>query len=181
MSIDYNNTYSMPLVDYIDSDNDQDSIEVVSNYDEKDNDLIETTRNLMFTSDDDSDVDSDLDFDGKPINTSGGEDANIRSTNTIIDNHHAAPIDKETHSSSKAQHSNISNVRKNTKDLKRKRRCWSVEKKLEILQELKSNQNKRGTASSNDCSPAQLRKWLLNENKLVAILKLKKMVSFQSI
>ncbi|CAF1539708.1 unnamed protein product, partial [Adineta ricciae] len=163
----------MSLVDYIDSGDDQNSIEVVSNYDEKDNDLIDMTKNLMFTSDGDSDSNSDSGFDGKPINGIGGEDANIRSTRTIIDIHHVVPIDNEIHSSSKSDHSNISNIRKNTKDLKRKRRCWSVEKKLEILHELKSNRNKRGTASANDCSPAQLRKWLLNENKLVAILKSK--------
>jgi len=217
MSTDHNNPYSMSLVDYIDSGDDQDSIEVVSNYDEKENDLIDMTKNLVFTSDDDSNIDSDSDFDGKPINDHGGEDdrgaryggegdrgvryggesANIRSTFNIIVNHHAAPIDKEIHSSpkdtstrsksdeanashpsiqsilSKAQHNNISNGHKNVKDLKRKRRCWLVEEKLEILQELKLNQNKRGTASSNDCSPAQLRKWLANENKLVAILKSK--------
>jgi hypothetical protein len=227
MSTDHNNTYSMSLVDYIDSDDDQDFIEVVSNYDEKENDLIDLTKNLVFTSDDDSNTDSDSVFDGKPINDHGGEgdrgaryggegdrgaryggegdrgaryggeDANIRSTSNVIVNHHAAPIDKEIHSSpkntstrsesdeanashpstqpisSKAQHNNISNGHKNVKVSKRKRRCWLVEEKLEILQALKSNQNKRGTASSNDCSPAQLRKWLANENKLVAILKSK--------
>ena len=207
MSTDHNNTYSMSLVDYIDSDDDQDSIEVVSNYDEEENDLIDMTKDLVFTSDDDSNIESDSDFDGKPINDHGGEGdrgvryggegANIRSTSNNIVNHHAAPIDKEIHStpkdtstrskydeanashpsiqsiSSKTQHNNISTCHKNLKDLKRKRRCWSVAEKLEVLQQLKSNQNKRGTASSNNCSPAQLRKWLENENKLVAILKSK--------
>lgn len=197
MSTDHNNTYSISLVDYIDSGDDQDSIEVVSNYDEEENDLIDTTKDLVFTSDDDSNIESDSDVDGKPISDHGGEGANIRSTSNNIVNHHAAPIDKEIHSSpkdtstrskydeanashpsiqsisSKTQHNNISTCHKNLKDLKRKRRCWSVAEKLEVLQQLKSNQNKRGTASSNNCSPAQIRKWLKNENKLLAILKSK--------
>ncbi|UJR12334.1 hypothetical protein I4U23_016511 [Adineta vaga] len=61
MSADHNNKHSMSLVDYVDSDNstndsndDNDSIEVVSSYDEKENDLIDMTKNLVFSSDDDS-------------------------------------------------------------------------------------------------------------------------------
>ncbi|CAF1687246.1 unnamed protein product, partial [Adineta ricciae] len=64
----------MSLVDYMDSDNsandsndDNDSIEVVSTYDDKENDLIDMTQNLMFTSDDESDTHGDLDFDSKSV------------------------------------------------------------------------------------------------------------------
>lgn len=122
MSTDHNYKNSMSLVNYMDSDNssndsddDDNAVEVVSSCDEKENDLIDMTKNLMFSSDDESDTNGDSDFGGESI--AGDDDIhcfspggtndpdfrhgalhNIRSAFHNINDHRVTLVDKDIHS-----------------------------------------------------------------------------------
>ena len=60
------------------------------------------------------------------------------------------------------------------KGAKRKRRQWTVKEKLEIIASFEKCKNKRQTANKENCTPAQLRKWIKEKDKLVNLHRSKK-------
>ncbi|CAF1468474.1 unnamed protein product [Rotaria sordida] len=181
MSMSDDNIHLLPLDDCTDSDNssneseDNNSIEVVSNIDEVENQIVDMTKYLAFSCDEELeinnnnthsttldhtwlkynfDVSDDDPLEYHPSNvfvTSSPSHLPLVTINTIgLDNNKMRKISKHKH------------------------RQWSVSEKLDALVTLKSNGSKHRTAVQDDCTTAQLRKWLKCEDELTDILKNKK-------
>lgn len=223
MSLHSDNVHLLPLDGYDDFENsanesdDSDSIEVVSNIDE-DNDIVDMTKNLVFSSDDEfhdnyengdhSSLLSDKNNGGftrdavTDIHSSFGRtisggfapvavnnnlssfdvadpESDIDASDNELNEYYllnmSIPTSTSTCHSSSITNKNITaGVDKIQKNVKRKRRQWTIEKKLEVVRTFKLNQNKHQTASQHGCSRAQLRNWLEMEVKLINLSKEKK-------
>jgi hypothetical protein len=222
MSMEDDDIHLLPLDGYNDFENssneseDNDSIEVVSNVDEEENDIVDMTKSLVFSSDDELQDNDDGDdhcssFDDKNNRgftrgavdhirpsfndtndhgfTLGAVRNNLSSFDDVcsesdLDASNDDPFEyyplnvsvpsSSSHLSSTTTNDIASGGDKIGKRLKRKRRQWSVEEKLEVLTTFKLNQNKHRTAAQHGCTTAQLRNWLASEMKLTSISKEKK-------
>lgn len=235
MSMDTDNIHLLPIGEYDNSDgsspesDDEDSIEIVSEADEEENHIIDMTKNLAFSSDDELETYTAADeYLSGDINNRGlelGANDNIRSpfkninnyayTRDVADNvrpslndisgrgytlstanHVRSSFEKDysksnidlpdnglceyntldlpASSASSCLSSTTTNGNANVRELKRKRYSWSIEQKLEAISIYKLNKNKRKTANECGCTAAQLRKWLVNEDKLISLSKEKK-------
>jgi hypothetical protein len=198
MSENSDNIHLLPLDNYNDFENssseseDNDSIEIVSNVDEEENDIVDVTKQLAFSSDDESDFDGDgnncSSLDGIVSHCSLLDDVCFKSNIDASDDDPVeySPLNVSVPSSS--SHSQLvvpdtvaSSNNKIETTSKRKRRQWSVAEKLSALATFKLNQSKHRTAVEHGCTTAQLRKWVKDEVKLINISKEKKGMLFQFI
>ena len=198
MSMDDDNIHLLPLDSYNEfnefgnasnESEDDDSVEVVSNIDVEEHNIVDMTKNLIFSSDDDIHY---LSGDKNHGDFARGVSDNIRSSydDTGLESDVDASDDSvesyslnlsvpspSSHSSSTTTNDIRSGYDKIENGAKRKRRQWSVEENLDALTTLKLNQNKHQTAVQHGCTRAQLRNWLANEMKLINLSKVKKVRS----
>lgn len=216
------NIHLLPIVGYDDSEESSDvsehndSLEIISVVDEDENETIDTTKELLYTSLDQLQINGghndyslrDSDADNHDFRRGAVE--NIRSSfndvtnydipTSVINNHRRTlddsssesdldasnhhPIEQHpsnshtqsslSYSSSTTTNDILSNVDPVEKKSKRKRRSWSVVEKMEAIAKFRLNQNKSLTSMELGCTPAQLRNWLKNEQKLADLAKMKK-------
>ena len=176
--------------DSSDEQENDDSIEVVSELDEG-NDIIHMTKNLVFSSDEESqhndadDHHSSLGdehnraFAPVPIDinlSSFDNDCSVLNDDQVEYSPLVVPVSSSSsHSSSITTSDDVpSGSDKIGGSVKHKRRQWSIEEKLKILTVFKLNKNKNRTAAQHGCTTAQLRNWLANEAKLINLSKEKK-------
>ncbi|CAF1213314.1 unnamed protein product [Rotaria sordida] len=199
MSMNDGEVHLLPLIDNNDFDNssseseDDDSIEVVSNVDEEENKIIDMTKYLTFSSDDESEIDDNANditlLDNHIIHCSNINDRTRSSApdGTCLDsgsdvsdddvNEHHPSNECATNSTSYSLPvvTDVSGSKNDTKKTsKRKRRQWSIVEKLNAINTFKSNGSKHRTAVEHGCTTAQLRKWLNCENELLNIVKSRK-------
>lgn len=173
-------------------------IEVVSNIDEQENDIVDMAQCLAFSSDDelqnDHIVDHFLRSPNDKNNLKSIRDANdhevehnfVNNSCSLSGDNMESSSDEETFeinpanvslpfSSSQVSSSKNTLVLSNSvevkKDLKQKRRRWSIEEKLRIINIFESNKNKLKTATEFGCTTAQLRSWLSINQKLINLSK----------
>ncbi|CAM4847308.1 unnamed protein product [Rotaria magnacalcarata] len=189
----------LPLIDNNDFDNssseskDDNSIEVVSNVDEEENKIIDMTKYLTFSSEDESEID-DNDHDvilldnhvvqycntNDRIQSSAPDGTCLNSCSDVSDddvneNHLSNKCTTNSTSYSLPVATGVNRFNNDTKKTsKRKRRQWSIFEKFYAINAFKSNGSKHRIGVEQCCTIAQLRKWLKCENKLVNIVKSKK-------
>lgn len=179
MSMNDGELHLLPFMDNNDFNNssseseDDESVEVVSNVDEEENQIVDMTKYLTFSSDDESEIDDNVN-DITHNDTGLDSDSDIPDDD-VIENHASNECTTNSTSSSLIVAANVSDSNTNiNKTSKRKRRQWSIAEKLNAIKAFKSNGSKRRTAIEHGCTTAQLRKWVKCENELSDIIKRKK-------
>jgi len=143
------------------SSSDDSDIEITSNVDEAENELIRLSTYLQFDSENDTDDDETFDWPAPPppliySNSSASDDEEQNNSHQVV-----LPTTSTNHDLSK-------------QPIKSKRRQWSIKEKLNAIQLFEKNQSKHKTSRITGCTRAQLRNWLINKEDLFTIYKQKK-------
>ncbi|CAF1246010.1 unnamed protein product [Adineta steineri] len=162
-----NEEHLAPLIDDVnlitsdcDSSDVDSSVEIVSNVDENENELIRlsTYLHLESSEEENNDQDSEWPAPPSPCNISNSSD---------IDEYDNSPSASLPTASNNHHHIQA-------KRIKGTRRSWSVKEKLTAVAAFEKNLSKRKTAKHHGCTTAQLRSWLKNKENLYATLQKKK-------
>jgi len=143
------------------SSSDDSDIEITSNVDEAENELIRLSTYLQFDSENDTDDDETFDWPAPPP--------------PLIHSNSSTSDDEEQNNSLQVilpTSSSDNGILKQS--IKRKRRQWSVKEKIYAIQLFEKNQSKHKTSNKTGCTRAQLRNWIMNKEELFRIYKHKK-------
>ncbi|CAF2057137.1 unnamed protein product, partial [Rotaria magnacalcarata] len=170
------------------SDSDDEScVEVTSDIDENENELVEWTKYLQLNSD------SDADQPSTPSATLVG----YSSSEASSDNENSLESTDEQATASDKHNINFKPISPSTVTKKRKRRQWTIEEKLHPISPstvtkkrkrhqwtieenlpavacFEKNDNKHKTAQQVGCATKQLRMWIQNKNELLSLSSRKK-------
>ncbi|CAF4975793.1 unnamed protein product [Rotaria sp. Silwood1] len=190
MSMNDGEVHLLPLIDNNDLDSssseseDDDSIEVLSNVDEEENKIIDITKYLTFSSNDESEIDNNANdiilidnhvvqccntndriqssaLDGTCLDS--GSDV---SDDDVNENHLSNECTTNSTSYSLPVATDVNGFNNDTKKTsKHKPRQWSIIEKLNPINTFKSNGSKHRTTVKHGCTTAQLRKWFKCENE----------------
>jgi hypothetical protein len=147
------------------SDSDEDSnVEVTSNVDENESELVKWTTYLQINGED-SDED-DTSVQPSTLVSYSSSDLSSDNENLVLSSH---PPSSNTHSNIV-----LSSTSPSTNVNKRKRHQWTVSEKLNAVTRFEKNNSKRQTAKETGCATKQLRKWIMNKSELLELSTRKK-------
>ena len=164
------------IEDFDNSDSDDD-VEVVSNLDTQENELVDMSAYLRIGSSEESDDNNDHPLASTLVIGSTCSRSDSENEDNPIDSLGGAS-DLVTVSSSLSLSPTLAvddtTVATASGTPKRKRRQWSVVEKLKVLNAYESSNSKHRTAVQQGCTTAQIRQWEKKRGELVVLATMKK-------
>jgi len=142
------------------SSDDDSSVEITSNPDECESELIRLSTYLQLESGADNDDDQTFEWPDPPSSLLSSCSSNDDQSN---DSQQMLPPSTSN-----------DNVHAQGNSTKRKRRQWTIKEKIDAVVLFEKNHNKRETAMKKGCTTAQLRNWIKNKENLFKMREQKK-------
>ena len=177
-------THLLPISDThksiedLDSSDSDDDVEVVSNLDTQENELVDMSAYLRISSSEESDDNSDDPFALTPVIGSTCSRSDCKHEDYPVDSFGGAgdPVTVSSSLSSLPPTLAVDDtaVANASGTPKRKRGQWSVVEKLKVLNAYESSNSKHRTAVQQGCTTGQIRQWEKKRGELIVLATIKR-------